>query len=73
MTAVVYSSKTCSPCKMVKQWLTYKGVTYIVKDIEEDNNAEEAVKISGQTIVPIVVINGKVITGYKPAELTAAL
>ena len=61
----IYSTPTCPYCKMAKEFLTQKGVEF--EDIDVSTNheaAQEMIKKSGQTGVPQIEINGKVIVGF---------
>lgn len=61
----VYSTPTCPYCKMAKQYLSAKGLSF--EDIDVAANppaANEMVKLSGQMGVPVIVIDGQVIVGF---------
>jgi glutaredoxin len=70
---------TCPWCRKTKQFLDQKGVPYEGLDVDllEGNEKEEAVgevqKLAGEVVFPVLTINGKVIVGYKPEEMTKAL
>ncbi len=62
---VVFSSPSCGPCKLVKDYLTQKGVTYTVKDIGEDQQAlRELVETYHSHNTPTTVIDGQVVIGF---------
>ncbi len=75
----LYTLSTCPWCRKTKQFLDQKGVPYECLDVDllEDNEKEEAVgevqKLAGDVVFPVLTINGKVIVGYKPEEMTKAL
>jgi len=74
MEVKVYSTPTCPYCKMVKEYLASKGVSY--RDIDVASNsqaAEEMVKISGQMGVPVVVINGQAVIGFDKSKIDSLL
>lgn len=52
----VYTKASCAPCQAVKRWLQQKGIAFEEKDISEPENAAEAMKLSGYSIVPVVVV-----------------
>lgn len=65
MEVKVYSTPTCPYCNMVKNYLRSKGIKFVDYDVSKDERkAMEMIRISGQTGVPVVVINGKVIVGF---------
>lgn len=74
MNVSVYSTRSCHYCTMVKDYLREKKVTFIEFDVGADRRrADEMVRKSGQMGVPVVEINGKVIVGFKKAEIDRAL
>ena len=53
----IYSTTWCAYCKAEKRFLDEKGVEYTDVNVEEDQaEAEEMVKLSGQMGVPFTVI-----------------
>lgn len=70
----VYSAPWCGFCKAAKQYLDQKGVKYTDKDVDEKREyAEESMKISGQTGIPVLNINGTIIVGFDRPRIDAAL
>ena len=58
----VYSTDTCPWCVKAKQYLESKNIEYTEVNVGEDMvGREEMVKISGQTGVPVLDINGTAI------------
>ncbi len=71
---VIYSATWCAFCHAAKDYLDKKGVKYTDKDIESDREfAVEAVKISGQTGIPVLKIGDEVIVGFDRPRIDAAL
>ena len=74
MKVKVYSTKTCSWCHKVKDFLNDKGIKF--EDIDVGANpkaANEMVEKSGQMGVPVTEINGKVIVGFDKEAIEKAL
>ncbi|QQS18217.1 glutaredoxin family protein [Candidatus Saccharibacteria bacterium] len=70
----VYSAPWCGFCSAAKQYLDKKGVKYTEKDVDEKReNAEEAMKVSGQTGIPVLVIGKETIVGFDRPRIDAAL
>lgn len=75
----VYSTATCGFCKMLKSYLSDKGVKYEVKNADEDQEiAKELYDKSGQLGVPFTVItdqDGKeeYILGFDRKKVDTAL
>jgi len=66
----IYSTPTCSYCKMTKEYFTSKDIDFANYDIPSDKTAlEEMVKVSGQMGMPVVVGDGKVIVGFDKARI----
>ena len=74
MSVIVYSTPSCSYCSMVKDFLRKKQVPYQEYDVSRDQRrADEMVRKSGQMGVPVVDVNGRILVGYRPAEIESAL
>ncbi len=70
----IYSTPTCTYCKMAKSYFQQKNVTYTEIDVSKDQaKAQEMVQKSGQMGVPVIDINGKIIVGFNKAEIDKAL
>ena len=70
----LYSADWCAYCHATKQYLDKQGATYEEKNIEKNPEfAIEAEKISGQTGIPVIDIDGKIIIGFNRPEVEKAL
>ncbi len=70
----VYTTPTCTYCRLVKDWLKQRNVRFDEYDVARDpRRADEMVRKSGQMGVPVTDINGRVIVGFNQAALEAAL
>lgn len=75
----IYTSNTCSSCKMVKQYLKLKGKNYSEVNIEDEPaRREEMVAMSGQMSVPVTVVtktdgSKDVTIGYNLGKLSSAI
>lgn len=72
MKAIVYTSNTCTYCKIVKQYLTEQGVEIEERNISDVTFKKELMK-KGYMSVPVTVIGEKDIVGFKKDEIDAAL
>lgn len=73
---IIYSAPWCAFCKTEKQYLEHLGVSFIVRDIEEDEGAmdELLAKVGGETSsVPVTDIDGVIIRGFDRAKIDATL
>lgn len=68
---IVYSTKNCVDCDMVKQWLTAKGISFEVRDVMTSRVYQEEVERFGFMGVPVTVVGDKAVKGFAPAELEA--
>lgn len=74
MSVTVYSTNRCPYCTMVKNYLKGKQIGFVEYNVENDpRRAQEMVRKSGQMGVPVVDVNGKVIVGFRPADIETAL
>lgn len=70
----IYSAAWCGFCAAAKQYMDRIGVKYTEKDVDEDRaNAEEAMKKSGQTGIPVIDIDGEIIVGFDRPRIDKAL
>lgn len=71
---VVYSTPTCPYCKRAKDYLSQKGIPYTDINVAVDREAaKEMIQKSGQMGVPVITINGEVVTGFNQALLDKLL
>jgi glutaredoxin-like YruB-family protein len=71
---IVYSTKMCPYCTMLKDFLKEKKVEFEAVDVGEDREkAEEMIKKSGQMGVPQIEINGKIIVGFNKLAIEEEL
>lgn len=66
---IVYSTKGCIDCELVKKWLTEKGVAFEVRDVMSSRAYQEEVERFGFMGVPVTVVGNKAVKGYQPDEL----
>jgi len=62
---IVYSTPNCSWCIRVKQFLKENNILFLEWDVSVDQfAADEMVKKSGQMGVPVLDIDGQIVTGF---------
>ena len=74
MTIKIYGTPTCPYCKMAKEFFKEKKIKF--QDIDVSSNsksAKEMQKISGQSAVPVIDINGKILVGFDREKIETAL
>ncbi len=60
----------CGWCHKASRWLDDHDVAYETVDVIADDAAfAEMVKLSGQELAPVLVVNGQVLADFGPEEL----
>lgn len=76
---VIYGAEWCGACHEAAKYLRTKGIPYVDKDIEKDPDAarEMQQKLAKNGLhegsIPVIDVRGKVMIGFNPAEIDAAL
>ncbi len=71
---IVYSTQTCPYCTMAEDFLKENKIEFKHVDVGADKDGlKEMMKKSGQTGVPVIDIDGKIIVGFNEAEVKKAL
>ncbi len=79
MVVKLYALSTCPYCAKAKQLLNEQEIAYDLLDVDlaEDDVADKALKevqqLTGRQSFPVILINDKVILGYKPDEILETL
>jgi glutaredoxin 3 len=62
----------CSWCHKAEAWLKKHDVKYEVLDVISDADAyREMREISGQTLAPVIDVDGEILADFGPEELAA--
>ncbi|MBI3878298.1 MAG: glutaredoxin family protein [Verrucomicrobia bacterium] len=62
----------CGWCSRAMDWLDQRGVQYEILDVIGDAEAyEEMVRLSGQTLAPVIDVDGQILADFGPPELAA--
>ncbi len=70
----IYSTPACPWCVRAKEWFEENDIPFEEVDVANDRAAaEEMIKKSGQTGVPVIDIDGKIIVGFNLQEIEKAL
>jgi glutaredoxin len=60
----------CPWCKRAKEWLDERGIRYATLDVIADEAAfDEMRRLSGQTLSPVIEVDGKILADFGPDEL----
>ena len=74
MSVIIYGTSSCPWCHRTREFLKSHKIKF--KDINVGENqkaAQEMIKKSGQTGVPVIDINGKIIVGFDESAIKKAL
>ena len=69
----LYVIPTCPYCKLVREFLTERGLTWEEIDVTASPTFNKQVEISAQFAVPVIDIDGKIIVGWNKAAIAEAL
>lgn len=74
MTIKIYSTPSCTYCKMAKEFLTSQNVPFEDIDVSVDPvQRDEMVSKSGQLGVPVFDIDGQIMVGYNQQLLSKVI
>lgn len=74
MNVIVYTTPTCSWCRVVKDYLKSNNISYVEHDVTKDDKAAaEMINKSGQRGVPVIDIDGDIIVGFDQASIDRVL
>lgn len=70
----IYSTPTCSYCKMAKEFFKENKIDYKEINVADDSMAaQDMIRKSGQSGVPVIEVNGNIIIGFDKPALKKAL
>jgi glutaredoxin len=79
LTAIIYGAAWCKPCHQAADYLKSKGVSVVMKDIEETPAAatemREKLERSGHRggAIPVIDVRGQILVGYSENALDRAI
>lgn len=74
MKVILYTISECPYCNMAREFLEDRGVEYVEQDIlESEKIARELIQKTGQVEVPVLDIDGIVISGFRELEIDRVL
>jgi len=60
----------CGWCHKAMRWLDERGVKYETLDVTTDTEAyDEMIELSGQTLAPVIDVDGDILADFEPDEL----
>ena len=74
MNVKVYSTNTWPWCTKVKDYLRSENIPYVEYNVNQDRAAAmEMIQKSGQSGVPVIDIDGKIVVGFDKARIDSIL
>ena len=70
---VVFTQPHCAPCRQVEDYLTGRGVPFIVRDVLADEEALAVLESRGYMGTPVTQIGDHWIAGFRRDALDRAL
>lgn len=70
---ILYGTSWCGFCAKARSLLSEQGVDYVEYDIEKSTEGHTQYKRLGGRGVPVLLIDGKVIRGYRPDSIIRAI
>lgn len=73
-TVVIYSTPTCTYCKMTKDFFGQNGIQFTDIDVSQnEEKRNEMVEKSGQMGVPVIDIENMIVVGFDEPKLRELL
>ena len=71
---IMFSTPTCHYCKVAKRYFQEKKIRYTNVDVSRDQKAAEDMRRrTGQTGVPVILINNRPIMGFDKPKINRML
>ncbi len=71
---IIFTTPTCSFCRLAKQYFNQKGVRYTEVDVSRDQRAaQDMMRRTGQMGVPVILINNRPIVGFDKPKINNLL
>jgi len=70
----IYSTPTCTYCDKAKDFLKENNIEFTEVDVQNDLVArEEMIEKSGVRAVPVIDVDGQILTGFDKGQLVEAI
>lgn len=70
---VMYATEWCGYCAQAREFLARHNVPYFEYDIEASEEGLRQYKAIGRRGVPVMLVNGEVVQGYRPDKMAELL
>lgn len=70
MDIIIYTTESCYYCKLAKKFFKDAGLEYTEYDVADNiEKRHEMITRSGQIGVPVISINGEIVSGFDKAKI----
>lgn len=66
---ILYATSWCGYCEKTRQFLKNKNISYFEYDVEKSLEGKRQMDDLGGEAVPLLLIDGRLVKGYRPAEI----
>ena len=73
MVVKIYTTTWCPWCKTAKEFFKENKIKFTELNVENQEYAKEMVEKSGQTGVPVIDVDGRIIVGFDKEKLKKVL
>jgi len=71
---VIFTTPTCSYCNVAKRYFREKNIRFTDVDVSRDQRAAaDMQRRTGQTAVPVIMINSRAVVGFDKPKINSML
>jgi glutaredoxin 3 len=71
---IIFTTPTCPWCRAAKQYFIQKKVKFTEVDVTKNQSAvKDLIRLTGQTGVPVILIDNKPVVGFDRAKIDKLL
>lgn len=70
---IVYYADWCGACRKAKKYLNEKGVPFEIRNVDVPAVGQELVEKTGRRSIPVIDVDGRILTGFSPAAIDALI
>jgi len=71
---IIFTTPTCPWCRAAKQYFAQKKIKFTEVDVTRDQRAvKDLIRLTGQTGVPVILINNRPVVGFDKAKIDQLL
>ena len=71
---IIFTTPTCSYCNVAKRYFREKNIRFTDVDVSRDQRAAaDMQRRTGQTAVPVIMINSRAVVGFDKPKINSML